>query len=109
MTATDDRPTTCPSWCTAQPCRREHTDLKTFIPATGGRPVDVGPEQGARFPIVGVGLDWSELDGEELPEVCLWLTGGKDDVDVYLKPREAQQVVEALQARLLTLVAEKLL
>ncbi len=65
MTPTEHRPTTCPSWCTADPCRGAHGDEKTYISATGSRPVDITPEQGARYPVVGVGLDWSEEDGEQ--------------------------------------------
>ncbi len=53
--ATDDRPAyTCPSCCVGTedgPARGEHTDEKTYIPATGtGRPVEVTVEQGAAFP-----------------------------------------------------------
>ncbi len=109
MTTTDDRPaTTCPRWCGQQEhCRGEHFDSRTFVPATGGRP-ERADEDGARFPVVGIGIDFSELDGDEAPQVCLWLTGGRHDAQVYLRPREAEQVIEALQARLLTLEVERL-
>jgi hypothetical protein len=114
MTTTDDRPAvtiTCPSWCAGPeegPGRGEHMDDKTFVPATGAsRPSSLTVEQGAAFPVLGVGLDWSELDGAAGPSVVLWATGvdGVDGVDgeLYLQPREARQLVEAVQARLAVL------
>ncbi len=95
---------TCPAWCVGTedgPARGEHTDDKTYIPATGtGCPVEVTVEQGAAFPVLAVGLDWSERDGWPGPAVVLWKTGTGQDAEVYLTPREARQVVEAVQARL---------
>jgi len=58
----------------------------------------------AQFPIVGVGLDWSQGDQWPTPALALWLTGVEGvegvDTDVYLRPHEARPVVCELQARL---------
>lgn len=93
---------TCPSWCTNQPCSGDHADRKTFVSATaGGMPREVSPESGAVFPVVGVGLDWSESDDWPGPALVLWLTGAEDvEQDVYLRPAEARRVVAELQQRL---------
>ncbi len=99
---------TCPAWCAGTedgPGRGEHADDKTFVPATGAsRPSVVSVERGAAFPVLGVGLDWSEVDGAAGPSVVLWATGVDGvDVDLYLQPREARELVEAVQARLAVL------
>lgn len=53
------------------------------------------------FPVVGVGLDWSQADGWPGPAVGLWSTGVDGvDADIYLQPREARQLVHELQAHL---------
>lgn len=94
----------CPTWCmslaSGDPCRGEHFDDKAFVPATATRPTIVSAETGASFPVLGVGLDWSEVDGEAGPALVLWSTGIGDDREVFLRPREAEQLVKELQARL---------
>jgi hypothetical protein len=111
MTTTDDRPMyTCPSWC--EGCQGsamagEHHDEQTYIPATGtGRPVEITVEQGAAFPVLAVGLNWSQADGWPTPAVVLWKTGTGKDEEVYLTPREARSLVTALQSRLEDLEVE---
>ena len=97
---------THPEWC-AYPdtCRGEHADNKTFVGATGGRPAEITPEGGCAYPVVGVGLDYSERD-DPAPQIVLWLTGVAGvDQDVLLRLSEAEALVEALQARLSTLRA----
>jgi len=94
--------TTCPPWCANQAhCRGDHGSEQTNVPATGrGTPVEVSVEGGAVFPIVAVGLDWSEVDGDPGPSVLLWKTGVGRDEEVYLQPREARELVAAVQAQL---------
>lgn len=97
----------CPSWCTSgsseYPCYGDHADDKVFVPATGAtRPTVVDAEGGAAFPVVGVGLDWAEVDGRGT-SLVLWSTGVGDDHEVYFQPWEAQKLVAELTARLAVL------
>ncbi len=80
-------------------------DDKTWVSATGAsRPNVVSVEQGAAFPVLGVGLDWSEVDGAAGSSVVLWATGVDGvEAELYLQPREARDLVEAVRARLAVL------
>ncbi len=61
-------------------------------------------ERGAAFPVLGVGLDWCEVDGAAGPSVVLWAIGvDAVEAELYLQPREARELVEAVQARLAVL------
>lgn len=94
-------PRTCPSWCTnGEDCRGEHLDAKTFVPATGGAtPYEVDANTGAIFPVIGTGLDYSEVEGAVGPSVVVWLTGPGIDRDVLLRPAEARALAQQLLAR----------
>lgn len=104
MTATDERPAvTCPDWCEQSECKGEHWQPPDYYAATGREPF-VSPETGAVFPVVGVGMDFSELDGDDAPSIALHMTGlgsGGHNVDenVFLRPSEAREIGRALLAR----------
>jgi hypothetical protein len=110
MTTTDDRPAvTCPSWCamssTEFGCHGDHFESKIYLPATGGKPHEVDFEGRAQYPVIGSGLDYSELDGDEAPNVALHVSGPRGDFDLLLKQSEAQALVDQLLGRLALLQA----
>jgi hypothetical protein len=109
----DQAITTCPAWCTSgseqYPCRGDHYDIATYLPASGGRSDCITPETGAAWPVVGVGLTFCEMkDEDECPTIMIHVTGygpGDRDIDenVFLRPREAADLIEVLQGRLAAL------
>lgn len=100
MTTTESRPAvTCPTWCEQADCKGEHWQSPDYYPASGRDPY-VSPEQGACWPIVGVGMDYSVVDGDDAPSISLHLTGytsagGHIDEDVQMRPSEARNIASA--------------
>lgn len=101
---------TCPDWCESgseqYPCTGEHWQPKVYLPATGRRPHEVTFEGGAQYPVIGVGLDYDESDGEPGPSLALHVGGHSGgDWDLYLKPKEAKALADLILDRLTVLAA----
>ncbi len=110
MTATDDRPPiTCPAWCQTGPnCRGDHWQASTYLAATGHSTPYVSHETGTVFLAVGVGLTYSQLEGDDAPAVALHITGtgplgNEVHQDVFLRAHEAEAVAKAILERVAVL------
>lgn len=97
----------CPSWCQNDTCRKspvgEHYTEGEAVTASGanllGRLVD-RDWTAAHIPLVNLRGVFNPCDGDDAPSISVMVSDGSNEAEVYLRIREAEQLIGELQSHL---------
>lgn len=95
-TSTEERRSTCPSWCEQEPelCRGEHYRSMATIPASYSEPVV--RDFAATLPVVKVSVESSERDATPRMVNLTVFHGDVHHMEANLSPKDARQLGNAL-------------